>query len=178
MTTDPAILSAVEALLDERLGNLRSFVDRRISEVSAEVVGTIELIDINDGRTMRAISQVHGLLHGLIEDGGSKRELQVISEATSKAAEQVLACAEQLDALVTTLPLSAEQKAALRGISTRLFEASYFQDLVGQNVAKVSDRLHRAEEALEEVAGGEPQGVDTDDFGGTVSQDDVDRFFG
>lgn len=62
-------------------------------------------------------------------------ELDVVMITTEEAVGQILECAEEIDNLV--MEATDEMSEKLQGVSTRIYEASNFQDLNGQRITKV-----------------------------------------
>lgn len=94
-------------------------------------------------------------------------ELNAILGATEVAAEQIMDAADQITAMAKGVPSHAAEE--LQNISTRLFEASAFQDICGQRINKVMGTLKFLEERLSILA--ETLGDDGQEDGAAVEFD-------
>jgi chemotaxis protein CheZ len=63
---DEALRAALGAELAPRLAELRSFVDRRIAELSAEVHASVELADMGETRISGEIARMHEQIAQLV----------------------------------------------------------------------------------------------------------------
>lgn len=73
-------------------------------------------------------------------------QLRSVVDATERATGVFLDIAEELEALAGALDDTAADK--IRDITTRIYEASNFQDITGQRINKVTDTLGVIEERL------------------------------
>jgi len=73
-------------------------------------------------------------------------ELDVVLVTTEDAVGQILECAETIDELVMESPEEISEK--LQDVSTRIYEASNFQDLNGQRIIKVIKTFRGLEEKI------------------------------
>lgn len=73
-------------------------------------------------------------------------QLRSVVDATERATGVFLDIAEELEALAGTLDDMSADK--IRDITTRIYEASNFQDITGQRINKVTDTLGVIEERL------------------------------
>ena len=73
-------------------------------------------------------------------------ELDVVLVTTEDAVGQILECAETIDGLVMESPEEISEK--LQDVSTRIYEASNFQDLNGQRIIKVIKTFRGLEEKI------------------------------
>lgn len=133
-----------------------------------------------------------------VEDLRSKTtdELDVVLVTTEEAVGQILECAETIDSLV--MEASDELSEKLQDVSTRIYEASNFQDLNGQRIIKVIKTFRGIEEKifrlLEEVGVRIPEAIGEIEAEGALSehekllngpqkpqeafsQDDIDKLF-
>ncbi len=77
-------------------------------------------------------------------------ELDAVVSATDNAASQIMNAADELGEMAGDA--DADLSMTLMDISTRLFEASSFQDLTGQRITKVARTLTHLEERLGKLA--------------------------
>jgi chemotaxis protein CheZ len=215
---EPATSSLQQKILEE-LAALRVLLQQRPARsggidaggnVAAE--GLRQLKDETDtiqraiNRTKQEIATLH--VNGLNapESGRAFRELDAVVGGTEQGIQRILASAEDIDEAANTLSalLKDERERALaqdiRDQVTHIFEASNFQDLTGQRIAKVmatlkfiEDRISRMMEiwggieafkdytaaALAERDGGPAllNGPKLEGDAGHVSQDQIDAMF-
>jgi chemotaxis protein CheZ len=77
-------------------------------------------------------------------------ELDAVVSATEEAAGTFMDVAEEIEELAGTSDEAAADK--LRNISTRIFEASNFQDITGQRINKVVNAMRHIEARIERLA--------------------------
>jgi chemotaxis protein CheZ len=105
-------------------------------------------------RTKEEIAALHVSGLNNPENGRASRELDAVAGGTEHAIQQILAAAEDIDEAANTLSatLKNEQERALaqdiRDQVIRIFEASNFQDLAGQRIAKVLATLKFIEDRI------------------------------
>jgi chemotaxis protein CheZ len=125
---------------------LRGDLELAAVKIGTELNGLMDFI--TRAKTEIAAIQPHALSTQQIP--GATDELDAIVQNTEEAAGKIMDCAEQL----TQLSKSAdhELRGKLEDISTRIFEASSFQDITGQRVTKVVRVLKHIEEKLANLA--------------------------
>jgi len=128
MTTMEGELSAVDIKLQRELKELVDYLNQARSDLAALRSGGF------DGQSIPAATD----------------ELDMVVAMTNDAASQILDCAERITDLAAGMPEDMAQK--LVDISTRIFEASNFQDLTGQRITKVVKVLRHIEERLGAMA--------------------------
>lgn len=114
-----------------------------------------EIEDLS-AKVHRTIAEIAQIRHPVMEDDrvlSAVDELAAIVAATEAATEDILSAAEQVGAVAEELRGSgwdgAEAFAArLDGVSTQIFEASNFQDITGQRIAKVNALLREVDARL------------------------------
>lgn len=77
-------------------------------------------------------------------------ELEEIVAETGKAANEIMGAAEAVEAIAANL--DAEARDALQAATTRIYEASAFQDITGQRITKVVRALQQIEARIEALA--------------------------
>jgi chemotaxis protein CheZ len=219
---ESAPTSLQQQILDE-LATLRELIKQRPDRVvggdadrtsgNVEAEGLRQLKDETDtiqraiNRTKHEIATLH--VNGLNapESGRAVRELDAVVGGTEQGIQSILASAEDIDEAANTLSamLKNERERALaqdiRDQVIHIFEASNFQDLAGQRIAKVmatlkfiEDRINRMMEiwggieafkdytaaALAERETGPAllNGPKLEGDSGHVSQDQIDAMFG
>ena len=117
-------LSATDLRVQAELSDMLSYIERAKAEIAA--------IRPNEIRSERI--------------PGATDELDAVIKATEEATGTILDAAEELENLAPTLEAAAGEK--LQDIATRIYEASNFQDITGQRIAKVVATLRYIEERL------------------------------
>ncbi len=155
-TENRSIAALREAMLAEMGGmfaDLRRFVDRRIAELSAEVHGAVTLIDYSETNISGQLARVHEQIAGLLAapaaaTRNSGLELEVVVEATERAANQIMEAAEAIGDWVSA---GDRDPASLESVANRIntiFEACSFQDLTGQRIRRAIEHLQKVETML------------------------------
>ncbi|HEY3847778.1 MAG TPA: hypothetical protein VGL95_11755 [Acetobacteraceae bacterium] len=185
------VRAVVRDELGTAIGGLRQFVDRRISELSAEVHGATQLLDFSEANLSGQLSRIQQEIGRVVAAPAfatrtSGLELEAVVEATEKAANQIMEAAE---AIGTCIEQARDDPMAIQAITARLnsiFEACTFQDITGQRIRRAIDHLQRVEEMLGGLAPHESDSVTeaapevTQELGQNpdLGQNDVDRMFG
>ncbi len=76
-------------------------------------------------------------------------ELVAIRSSTETATTAILECAEHMDTLVDTIPENVRE--VMRDYTTRILEASSFQDITGQRMGKVIKTLEQIEMTIDGI---------------------------
>ncbi|WP_138380195.1 protein phosphatase CheZ [Luteithermobacter gelatinilyticus] len=156
--------------LEERIDSIRKkFGDqvpvRDVTKIVGEVMGSFEgdvaLIDIHFQDELRElldfiekakidISQIRPkhLSENKIPEASD--QLDEVVNATEEAASSIMDAAEEIGELAAGA--KGELAERLEAISTKIFEASSFQDITGQRVSRVVNTLKHLEEKLAELA--------------------------
>lgn len=150
------IQQAVCATLRSDLGELRSFIDRRISELSAEVHATVELMDFSESNLSGQLRAIREQIAGVIAlptaaTRNSGLELEAVVQATELAANRIMEAAE---AIGDWLREGRNDPASLQSVNERvnaIFEACSFQDLTGQRVRRAIQHLQQVETMLTDI---------------------------
>lgn len=128
MTSMEGELSAVDIKLQRELKELVEYLKQAKFDLAALRSGGL------DGQSIPAATD----------------ELDMVVDMTQDAASQILDCAERITDLAAGMPEDTARK--LVDISTRIFEASNFQDVTGQRITKVVKVLRHIEERLGAMA--------------------------
>lgn len=75
--------------------------------------------------------------------------LDIVLKTTEEAVENILECAEKIDSIAQDAPADLGER--LSSLSTRIYEASNFQDLNGQRIIKVIKVLNTLEEKINQI---------------------------
>jgi len=149
------IVGVVESLIETMEGDITGVQVR----VRSELHGLIEYIQ-------QAKTEIAALSPGEIHDQHipvATDELDEVVKATEEATGAILDAAEELENLAGELSGEAAEK--ITEITTKIYEASNFQDITGQRITKVVNTLKHIESkvrVLSEACGYELQR----DFGG------------
>src|SRR4051812_36334501 len=138
-------------------GDLRSFVDRRIAELSAEVHATSELMDFSENNLSGQLKGIKEQIAGLIAmpaaaTHNSGLELEaVVQQATEAAANRIMEAAE---AIGDWLRDGRDDPAAMQVVNEKvnaIFEACSFQDLTSQRIRRAIQHLQQVETMLTDM---------------------------
>ena len=133
---------------------LRSFMDRRIAELSAEVSASVQLMGMTEDAITGRIAEVHAQIARLIAipASGARNsglELEAVVQATESAAETILEAAEAIQSWLDGGAQDAASIAALTQRVNDIFQACSFQDLTGQRIRRAIKQLQTVETMLE-----------------------------
>ena len=149
---DEALRAALGAELAPRLAELRSFVDRRIAELSAEVHASVELADMGEERISGEIARMHEQIAQLVAvpaaaTRNSGLELEAVVQVTEQAANTIMEAAEAIGDWIAAGRDVAMAPAIVERVNA-IFEACAFQDLTGQRIRRAIQHLQQVEGAL------------------------------
>ena len=150
---DEALRAALRAELEPRLAELRSFMDRRIAELSAEVHASVELADMGEARIAGDLARMQDQIAQLAAapaaaTRNSGLELEAVVQVTEDAANTIMGAAEAIGDWIA----AGRDAAGAPGIIERvhaIFEACAFQDLTGQRIRRAIQHLQQVETMLE-----------------------------
>ena len=128
MTTMEGDLSAEHVALHNEIKDLAEYIARAKAEIAA-----IQPRDISDRHIPSATD-----------------ELDAVVQATEEATGAILDAAEELEALSESLGGAHAEK--ITEVTTKIFEASNFQDVTGQRITKVVATLRHIEERINSLA--------------------------
>lgn len=186
----PVLRAAIREELAPFFADLRCFMDRRISELSAEVHGATQLLGYSEdnlsGQLVRLHEQVARML--AVPSGATRNsgmELEAVVQTTEAAANQIMEAAEAISDCVRHAIPDREAMAAINAKIDAIFEACAFQDLTGQRVRRAIEHLQHVESALTGMIAppGEapplfqPQAPTVVSSGADQSQADIDAMF-
>jgi chemotaxis protein CheZ len=166
-------------------GDLRSFVDRRIAELSAEVHATSDLLDFSENNLSGQLKGIKEQIAGLLAmpaaaTHNSGLELEAVVQATEAAANRIMEAAE---AIGDWLRDGRNDPAAMQVVNEKLnaiFEACSFQDLTSQRIRRAIQSLQQVEHMLTDMAPGaeaEPAAAVAAKENPDLAQDAVDSLF-
>ena len=138
MATMEGDLSAAHVGLHNEIKDLAEYIRRAREEIAA-----IEPRDISDRHIPLATD-----------------ELDAVVQATEEATSAILDAAEELEALGSTLDGPHADK--ITEVTTKIYEASNFQDITGQRITKVVSTLRYIENRITALSAALGGGVDDD----------------
>src|ERR1700710_1053608 len=95
------IQQAVAATIRDEMGGLRTFIDRRIAELSTEIHATVQLVDFSETNLSGQLSEIRKQIAGVIAaptaaTRNSGLELEAVVQATEEAANRIMEAAEAI----------------------------------------------------------------------------------
>jgi chemotaxis protein CheZ len=155
----PDLRAALRAEVAPLFGEMRSFVDRRIAELSAELAATSEIADMAEENLSRKLGQVHEQIAQLVaipaaSTRNSGLELEAVVQATETAANTIMEATEAIQAWISS---GQKDQASIEALSARvnsIFEACSFQDVTGQRIRRAIQHLQQVETMLEHIVPG------------------------
>lgn len=185
--------------LEDRISSMKK---DRGSSVSIDEIGTVVGSLVNGAKTgetgspvtsemqelLDFISEVKTELNDLQPKSLANRdihdahiELDAVIAATDDAAGKIMNAADEIGAMAEEVEGEAADK--LIDISTRMFEASSFQDITGQRITKVTKVLELLEDKLNSLANKigddyvrpseEERNIERDEWGVVVNDEDL-----
>lgn len=147
------IQQAICTTLRGDLAELRSFIDRRIAELSAEVHATVQLMDFSESNLSGQLNTIREQITGIIALPGnatrnSGLELEAVVEATDNAANRIMEAAEAIGDWSRQINAEPAVINVLNTHINTIFEACAFQDLTGQRIRRAIEHLQQVETML------------------------------
>ncbi len=154
------IQQAVCAAIRDEVGGLRSFVDRRIAELSAEVHATVQLMDFSETNLSGQLRGIREQIAGVIAapslaTRNSGLELEAVVHATEAAATRIMEAAEAIGDWVRDGKNDAASLDVVNEKVNAIFEACSFQDVTGQRIRRAIQHLQQVETMLIDMVPGE-----------------------
>jgi chemotaxis protein CheZ len=155
------IQQAICTTIKADLAELRTFIDRRIAELSAEVHATVELMDFSEVNLSRQLASIHEQIAHIIAlptaaTRNSGLELEAVVQATEVAANRIMEAAEAIADWLHSGSNSADERAEAEEKVNAIFEACSFQDLTGQRIRRAIQHLQQVEAMLTQIMPGTP----------------------
>lgn len=152
-----ALGQAIRAEVQPFFADLRTFVDRRIAELSAEVAATVQLMDFSEEKLTEQIGKVHEQIASLVAipaatTRNSGVELEAVVQATEVAANTIMEAAEAIQDWIHGGRQDPESLKELSDKVNSIFEACSFQDVTGQRIRRAIQHLQQVESMLEGMA--------------------------
>jgi chemotaxis protein CheZ len=153
------IQQAVCATIRSEIGELRSFVDRRIAELSAEIHATVDLMDFSENNLSGQLKVIREQIASVVArpaatNRNSGLELEAVVQATEAAANRIMEAAE---AIGDWLRESQNDPASMQTVNDKvsaIFEACSFQDVTGQRIRRAIQHLQQVETMLTDIVPG------------------------
>ncbi len=154
------IQQAVSETIRDEMGDLRTFVDRRIAELSAEIHATVQLVDYSETNLSGQLSDIRQQIATVVAlptsaTRNSGLELEAVVQATEAAANRIMEAAEAIGDWLRdgkNDPVSIE---AVNEKVNAIFEACSFQDVTGQRIRRAIQHLQQVETMLTDMVPGE-----------------------
>ncbi len=149
------IQDALRSEVGGMIGELRSFIDRRIAELSMEVSATEQLLDFSESNLSGQLQRMHEQIARVVAvpaaaTRNSGIELEAIVQETETAANRIMNAAEAIRASVAQ---GCTDGAAIAAQVNEIFEACSFQDLTSQRVRRALQHLQGIEGMLADMVG-------------------------
>ncbi len=154
------IQRAVAETIRAEMGDLRSFVDRRIAELSAEVHATTQLMDFSENNLSGQLSSIRDQIGGVLAlpttaTRNSGLELEAVVLATEEAANRIMEAAEAIGDWIRDNKLDDGSMAVVNEKVAAIFEACSFQDVTGQRIRRAIQHLQHVETMLTDMVPGD-----------------------
>lgn len=194
------VRDAVRQEIGSMFEEMHRFVDRRISELSAEVHATVQLVDFSEANLSGQLSRIHEQIARVVAmpvaaTRNSGIELESVVQATEQAATRILEAAEAISIWAGKEAPSPAVRSAIADKVNTIFEACSFQDLTGQRIRRAIEHLQRVDNMLSDMMGSggksaapeaeadmamEGAGMETaiPSAGADLAQDEIDRLLG
>jgi chemotaxis protein CheZ len=150
------VRESVRTEVTDALGDLRRFMDRRISELSTEIHATVQMVGFSETNVTQQLERMHAQIAKVVALPGaatrnSGLELEAVVHATEEAANRILGAAEAIRSLVMKRFGDNPATAAIVEQTHAIFEACSFQDLTGQRIRRAITQLQSIEGSLAEI---------------------------
>ena len=154
------IQQTVAATIRHEMGDLRTFVDRRIAELSAEIHATVQLVDYSEVNLSGQLSEIRQQIASVVAaptaaTRNSGLELEAVVQATEAAANRIMEAAEAIGDWLRDGKHDAESLGVVNEKVNAIFEACSFQDVTGQRIRRAIQHLQQVEDMLSGITPGE-----------------------
>jgi len=148
--------SALRSELAPMLDDMRRFVDRRISELSAEVHATVQMVDFSESNLSGQLARIHDQIATMVSmpaaaTRNSGMELEAVVQATEAAANTIMEAAEAISDWLRDGRRDPEAIEAIAQRVSAIFEACTFQDVTGQRIRRAIHHLQQVETMLSDM---------------------------
>ncbi len=178
---------AIRSELTPLVGDLRTFFDRRIAELSAEIHATVQMVDYSESNLSGQLARINDQIATMVAmpaaaTRNSGIELEAVVQATEAAANTIMEAAE---AISDWLHDGARDPESLEAVAARIntiFEACTFQDVTGQRIRRAIQHLQQVETMLDDLVPTDaPRAAppsDAENVDPDLLQDEIDRLLG
>lgn len=122
-------------------------IDGIAKMVESELLKLISYIE----KTKAEVANLAGDNPATEQLASAKNELDAIVAHTAEATGTILDAADELEKVAQTLPEQSAQ--AVRAVTTKIYEASTFQDITAQRIMKIASALQQVEDTLARLLG-------------------------
>ena len=141
------------------MGDLRTFVDRRIAELSAEIHATVQLVDFSETNLSGQLSDIRQQILSVVAvptsaTRNSGLELEAVVQATEAAANRIMEAAEAIGDWLQDGKNDPESREHVNEKINAIFEACSFQDVTGQRIRRAIQHLQQVETMLTDMVPG------------------------
>jgi chemotaxis protein CheZ len=153
------IQQAVCATIRSEIGTLRTFVDRRIAELSAEIHATSDLMDFSETNLSGQLKGLRDQIANVVAmptaaTRNSGLELEAVVQATEAAANRIMEAAEAIGDWLRDGKNDPASMDAVNEKVNAIFEACSFQDVTGQRIRRAIQHLQQVETMLTDMVPG------------------------
>jgi chemotaxis protein CheZ len=154
------IQQMVCATIRTEIGTLRTFVDRRIAELSAEIHATSDLMDFSENNLSGQLSEIRQQIASVVAaptaaTRNSGLELEAVVQATEEAANRIMEAAEAIGDWMRDHKHDPASMEVVNEKVNAIFEACSFQDVTGQRIRRAIQHLQQVETMLTDLAPGQ-----------------------
>jgi chemotaxis protein CheZ len=142
------------------IDSLRTFVDRRIAELSAEVHATSDLMDFSENNLSEQLAGIREQITSVVAlptaaTRNSGLELEAVVQATEEAANRIMEAAEAIGDWLRDGNNDAASMNVVNEKVNAIFEACSFQDVTGQRIRRAIQHLQQVETMLTDMVPGQ-----------------------
>lgn len=142
------------------MGDLRSFVDRRIAELSMEIHATVQLVDFSETNLTGQLAGIREQIASVVAmptmaTRNSGLELEAVVQATEEAANRIMEAAEAIGDWLRDGKNDPTSMEVVNEKVNAIFEACSFQDVTGQRIRRAIQHLQQVETMLTDMVPGE-----------------------
>jgi chemotaxis protein CheZ len=195
MSTEPIdgdlqLRAAIREEISPFFVELRCFLDRRVSELSAEVHGATQLLGYSEDNLSGQLGKLHEQVARMLAapaeaNRSSGIELEAVVHTTEQAANHILEAAESISESIRTAVPDRETMAAINRKIDVIFEACSFQDITGQRIRRAIEHLQHVDTALADMLAPpgtaapvyQPRAPTVASNGADQNQDQIDAMF-
>lgn len=154
------IQQMVCATIRTEIGSLRTFVDRRIAELSAEIHATSDLMDFSESNLTSQLAGIREQIASVVAAPtaatlNSGLELEAVVQATEEAANRIMEAAEAISDWLRDTKQDPTSMDVVNEKVNAIFEACSFQDVTGQRIRRAIQHLQQVETMLTGMVPGE-----------------------